>query len=280
MGRQKIRMLTPKSWVIFLSAILLFVIIATYMTYHFIRPMPPDKLVMATGIPGGTFSAFGELYRQILARNGIHLVLRATSGAVENLRLLKNESGNVDVGFVQGITGRITEKSNLVSLGSLAYTPLWIFYKGDADLDDLSQLKGKKIAIGPEGSGVRNLSLDLLKKAGISGPPTVLHEVQFPIAKSELIGGKLDAIMTFASTDNQIIEELLHAKGIKLMSLSQAEAYTRYFPDLSHSASQGHYQPGEKVSAIRCSSFISNDQSYRSQGLASRTGLSPTEGVR
>jgi TRAP-type uncharacterized transport system substrate-binding protein len=234
MGRQKIRPLMPKSWALIYGVILVIIIIAVFVSYRVIRPVPPDTLVMATGTPAGSYAAYGELYRKILARDGIRLVLRGTSGAVENLRLLKDESQAVDAGFVQGTTGIITEKSNLVSLGSLTYTPLWVFYKSDDEMDDLSRLKGKKIAIGPEGSGVRKFSLDLLKTAGISGPPTVLHEIPTHVAKNDLQAGRVDAVMVIGSTDNQLIQELLHAKGIRLMSFSLAEAYARYFPDLSH----------------------------------------------
>ncbi|MDD5168247.1 MAG: TAXI family TRAP transporter solute-binding subunit [Syntrophales bacterium] len=187
---------------------------------------------MATGMASGSYAAFGEQYRQILARDGIELVLRPTSGSVENLKLLKAQEA--DAGFVQGIMGRIEEKSNLVSLGGITYTPLWVFYRGNETNGDISQLRGKRFTIGPEGSGVRKFSLELLKLAGISGPPTVLHELPNADAKYALIKGEVDVVMIFGSTDNQIILELLNTKGIRLMNFSQAEAYTRRFPDLSH----------------------------------------------
>ena len=58
-----------------------------------------------------------------------------------------------------------------MSLGGVFYSPLWVFYRGDAVLDDLSQLKGKRISIGPEGSGVRKFAVDLLKAADAADPP-------------------------------------------------------------------------------------------------------------
>jgi uncharacterized protein len=234
MGRQKIKQLTPRSWLVVLCAILFILIVLSWISLRFIRPLPPDELVMATGMVGGSYAALGEHYRQILARDGIRLILRSTSGAVENLRLLEDESQAVDVGFVQGAIGRIEERSNLVSLGSVTYTPLWLFYRGDKLMDDLSQMRGKKIAIGPEGSGVRKFSVELLKAADISGPPTIIYELPHASAKQALIDGRIDVIMMFGSTDNQIVLELLQAKDIRLMDFSLAEAYTRRFPDLFH----------------------------------------------
>ncbi|MDD5170066.1 MAG: TAXI family TRAP transporter solute-binding subunit, partial [Syntrophales bacterium] len=234
MGRSKIRQLTPRSWFTVLGMILIILIVLSWISLRFIRPFPPHKLVMATGMAGGSYAEFGEHYRRILARDGIQLILRSTAGAVENLKLLEDESQTVDAGFVQGSIGRIEERSNLVSLGSVAYTPLWVFYRGPKVMDDLSQMRGKKIAIGPEGSGVRTFSLELLKTADISGPPAVIYELPYTSAKEALIDGRIDVIMMFGSTDNQIILELLQTKDIRLMDFSLAEAYTRHFPDLLH----------------------------------------------
>jgi uncharacterized protein len=234
MGRQKIRQLTLSGWSIAILVILLIIVISSLMSYRFLQPLPPKTLIMATGMPGGSYAAFGELYRQILARDGIRVKLRATSGAMENLRLLEDRSQAVEVGFVQGTVGSIEESSNLVSLGGLAYTPLWIFYRGNDTYDNLAKLKGKRIAIGPQGSGVRKYSHELLKAAGVTAPPTKFVNLSYVEANNALLAGKVDAIMTFGSPDNELITQLFKAKDIKLMSLNDAEAYTRRFPDLSH----------------------------------------------
>ena len=228
-------------------SILLIIVFLSWMGHRVIKPFPPKTLVMVTGRGGGSYAAFGELYRQVLARDGIHVVLRPTSGAVENLRLLEDRSQAVDAGFTQGTVGSIGESTNLVSLGGLAYTPLWIFYRGTETYDDLMQLKGKRIAIGPQGSGVRQFSLELLKVAGAAGPATLFLDLPHARAKQALREGTVDAIMTFGTPDTALIEELLKAKDIKLMNMSQAEAYARRFPDLSHVVlPRGGIDPGRR----------------------------------
>jgi TRAP-type uncharacterized transport system substrate-binding protein len=247
MGRQKIRNLTLRAWSLTFFVILLVVFFLSWMSYRFLKPFPPKTLIMATGREGGSYAEFGEQYRQVLARDGIHVVLRPTSGAVENLMLLKDKSQAVEAGFVQGTVGGIEETTNLVSLGGLAYTPLWIFYRGRDTYDDLRQLQGKRIAIGPEGSGIRLFSLELLKVAGVTGPPTEFLYLPYAEASQDLLKGKIDAIMIFSAPDNPSILELLNAKGIKLMNMSQAEAYTRRFPDLSHVVlPRGVIDPGRR----------------------------------
>ncbi len=189
---------------------------------------------MTTGMEGGSFVVFAERYRQVLARDGIRVKLIPSSGMVENLRLLSDESHGVDASFVQGAIGRGEIAANLVSLGSLTYTPLWVFYRGDEILDDLSQLRGKRIVIGPKGSGIQKLSLNLLKAAAAADPPTVMYEYPYNGAMEAIMTGRADAVMAFGSADSQVVTKLLNANGIKLMNFSQAEAYTRLFPALSH----------------------------------------------
>jgi hypothetical protein len=41
-------------------------------------------------------------------------------------------------------------------------------------------------------------------------------------------------VITLGTADNTYVQDLLHAQNVKLMSLSQAEAYARLFPALSH----------------------------------------------
>ena len=62
--------------------------------------------------------------------------------------------------------GLATSTSSLMSLGSVFYMPVVVFYRGTG-LTQLSQLEGKRIAIGREGSGTRMLALKLLEANGI-----------------------------------------------------------------------------------------------------------------
>ena len=44
-----------------------------WLTAQFIRPAPPEFLVMSTGAPGGAYEAFAARYKPILAAHGIEL---------------------------------------------------------------------------------------------------------------------------------------------------------------------------------------------------------------
>ena len=212
---------------------LLIVIICGFILFHFVLPAPPETLVMTTGMEGGTYSVFGRRYQEAMAREKVHLDLLPSSGSVENLNRLKDRSFRVDVGFIQGGTISAKEAPNLVSLGGICYSPLWVFYRGQDTLDDLSLLKGKRIAIGPEGSGARKFSMELLRASSVAASPTQLLDLPSTVAVRAILDGRVDVIMISSTVENALVQELLYTEGIKLMNFRQAEAYTRRFPALS-----------------------------------------------
>ena len=194
----------------------------------------PDLLIMTTGFERGAYTILGERYQQILAREKVQLKLLPSSGSIENLKRLKDKISRVDAGFVQDGTSSLSEAENLVSLGAIGYAPLWVFYRGQETFSYLSELRGKRVAIGPEGSGVRKFAIDLLKLSNSAAPPTMLLDLSSAASNKALLEGTIDAVMIFGTEDNALVKELLYAPNVKLMNFMQAEAYTRLIPALSH----------------------------------------------
>jgi len=216
---------------------LLLLLAGFWATAQFIRPAPPAYLVLASGSEGGAYQLYAARYKQILARNGIDLRELPTAGALENLQRLRDPQQEVDVAFIQGGTtynlGLDLEKEPLVSLGSLYNEPLWVFYRGDAEIERLTQFKGKRLAIGSEGSGSRKLALELLEASGIAAGSTQLLESGGMTAVADLLSGKADAVFVVGSAQSAAVWSLLYSEGVRLMSFSQADAYPSRFPHLS-----------------------------------------------
>jgi TRAP-type uncharacterized transport system substrate-binding protein len=229
--RRIISSISNRGLLAILVSVLFIALISIIIAYHF---KAPDRLIMTTGFERGAYAILGERYQQILAREKIHLKLLPSSGSVENLMRLNDKSYRVDAGFVQDGTSLPTEANNLVSLGAINYAPLWVFYRSQETLNYLSELKGKRIAIGPEGSGVRKFAIDLLKLNNSASPPTVLLGLSSAAANKALLEGTVDAVMIIGAEDNALVKELLYAPNVKLMNFRQAEAYTRLIPALSH----------------------------------------------
>ena len=119
-----------------------------WLGYQFVQPAPPHKLVMSSGAEGGAYERFAVEFRDILARDGIEVELRASAGSVENLKRLKDESSGVSVGFVQGGIATSDDGADLMSLASLYYEPLWVFYRSGPEHTRVRDFRGKRISIG------------------------------------------------------------------------------------------------------------------------------------
>ncbi|WP_440130196.1 TAXI family TRAP transporter solute-binding subunit [Trinickia symbiotica] len=274
---------------------------------------------MTSGPPGSSFWNAAQRYKQILARNGITLVVLPSEGSLQNLRRLADRSSPVDVGFVQSgllsavsasgasagqaasstaasgataaapgggstasdaatpssaagasssaataasssgeapsapalaasaqpavpatpvaASGPPAPPEGLVSLGSVAYVPLVVFYNGPRRIF-LSEFAGKRLAIGPEGSGARALALVLLKANGITpGGTTTLLPMTGEEAARALTAGTIDAAF-FAGDSVQlpVMARLTRTPHIRFFSFVQAEAYARRFPYLTNIA--------------------------------------------
>ena len=206
--------------------------LAFALALHFVEPAPPRHVVLSSGPVDSGYHAFGLRYREILARDGVNLELRHSQGSLDNVGRMMEASSDVDAGFLQGGTSFAVNAPNLVSLGSLYYEPLWVFYRG-REIDDLTGLRGGKIAIGPDFSGVRALALQLLAVNDVVLPPTELLPLGGDDAANALVAHALDAAMFVAPAESPTIERLINAPGVRLLSFERAEAYTRRFPYLT-----------------------------------------------
>lgn len=228
-----------------LGPILLASAVAILLALHFVRPLPPHMLTMSGGPKGSSFEKFAEKYRAFLAADGIELKIIPSAGSLQNFQRLAQAHAHIDIALVQsGITEtgpKGGSTADLVSLGSMFYQPLTVFYHGVIHhgrprhpMFRLSQLAGKRIAIGSEGSGTRLLALALLKANGIElGGPTQLLNLVGEAARKALVDGQVEAI--FLSGDSappETIRAMLHTRGVLMFTFPQADAYTRRFPYL------------------------------------------------
>ena len=230
-GLLSLRDLFATAWWIFLIVGIGFVV-----AYQFVQPAPPKRIVITTGGEAGAYYQFAQRYAAILARDGITLEVKSSAGSLENLDRLKADEAQV--GFVQG--GVMPPKedpdaeddSGLLSLGSLFYEPVWVFYRGERDLNRLTELRGKRIAIGQEGSGVRQLAQQLLAANEIEAGDHLVP-LSGLTAAEELQQGRIDAAFIIASESAPVVQVLLRSPGIRLMSFAQSGAYQRRFPFLT-----------------------------------------------
>lgn len=218
------------------AAVIFIILVVLAAVFWSIHSAPPHTLTIISGPPGSSYERYAERYQQILGSNGVTLKILPSEGSVQNLHRLANARFNVDVGFVQTGESVDTTKTNeqLFSLGSIAHQPLLIFYRSSAPVNFLSGFAGKKLAVGPRGSGTRTLALALLETNGVTAETAAFLDLDTDDAAKEFIDGKIDAVFLMGdSASVQTIRTLLHAPGVQLFDFVQADAYVRRFSFLS-----------------------------------------------
>ena len=230
--RKKFKGISRRDLWLTITTVVLIALAVFVFAFRFVEPAPPNSIVISTGAVDGGYHMFALRYREILARDGVRVELRPSAGSQENVSRLLDEKSDVEVGFLQGGSAFSTNAPDLVSLGSLYYEPLWVFYRGP-EIHDFGALQGRKLAIGPEESGGRALALQLLAVNAAVMPPTMLLPDSGQQAADLLLQGRLDALFLVGPPESPLVEQLISAPGIRLLSLDRADAYTRRFPSLT-----------------------------------------------
>lgn len=220
--------------------LIILVLVGFAVAWHFVDPAPPKTFTIAAGAKDGRYYQVAERLKQRLARDGITVNVLETQGAAENLDLLAKANRDVSIGFVQTGVERLhpDATTDLRSLGSLYYEPLWVFYRSRFNkIETLADLAGSPLAIGTPGSGTNAMARFILGLNGVPENDRNGHgqwlEVGMMEAKEALLSGQVDAAFFVLPADHPLIRQLANAKGIDFLSMRRAPAYESNFPFLS-----------------------------------------------
>jgi hypothetical protein len=119
----------------------------------------------------------------------------------------------------------------LESLGTVFYEPLWLFRRSEIG-EGAQGLRGRRLSIGPEGSGGRALALQIIERTRIDSIVGELSGFPPQAAAEKLITGDIDAAIIVTAWESPVVQSLLHAKGIELTSAQHADAFVAIYPFL------------------------------------------------
>ena len=227
-----------------------FVLIAIALlvaAYVILDPTPPRRVVLATGPERSAYARWGELYAAELKRHGIQVELRQTLGSLQNRRLLRDSKEKVDLAFVQGgssdgaqANDKKDEVEDLVSLGTVAYDPVWIFYRTESarklgkatELTSIAQMRGWSVNVGMRGSGTPGITNRIFTANMVERDELKRQNLDETSAIVALLDGTLDAAVLVSAPESQMVQMLLQTPGIGLYEYAQAESYARRYPFL------------------------------------------------
>jgi uncharacterized protein len=186
------------TWVAALATGLLSALPATAQDTRLVR--------MATGSPAGVYFPVGislcRLVNEERPAHGVRCSAIRTEGSVANLALL--EDGSVEFAIVQSDTQADAYEGtdgsafdDLRSVMSLYPEPLTIAVGPDTGIADLAGLAGKRISVGPEGSGQRAI-WDTIAAVFDWTPDSFAAFEELPAADQAqaLCDGRIDAFVT------------------------------------------------------------------------------------
>jgi TRAP transporter TAXI family solute receptor len=210
---------------IFATVVALAVVIGGFYAFRTLSgDTARQEIVIATGADGGTYHALGNALARVLKGTNVieSATVLTTGGSVDNMELIERGADGADLAFVQSDTPPST---NARLVASLYDEVLHILVsKQSADeiriIDDLS---GKRVSLGPVGSGTRQLSQRVLAHFGVEvGEDLALLPAE---AAAGLIDGSVDAAFILNAIPSQIVTELAEKDAIRFLSLGDAQQY-------------------------------------------------------
>jgi|GEM_PF-163541 len=189
------------------------------------------EITIATGDISGMYYNIGIALSQALqGATGIVVNVISTSGSKANLEAIAD--GTADIGFVQAdilhyaVNGeKVFEGSPMTGFSEAAalYVEALQIVTTDPDIASVADLRGKKVSIGEEGSGVYYNALDVLEAYGIGGDDIELSYQGFKDEAESLYDGSLDAVFVVAGYPTEAVSELALKESIYLVPVEGAE---------------------------------------------------------
>ena len=241
---------------------------------------------IATGNTSGTYYPVGGAISEVLNKNikNMHSSVQSTSGSVANLQFLAD--GAVEMGIVQndiayyavngtemfadqnkykfdtlrGITALYPESCQVVTLES-------------AGINSIADLKGKKVVVGAEGSGVEANARQILESYGITYADIEPQFMSFSVGAKALSEGTVDAAFLTAGFPTNAIQYAASQTKIKLLPIDEehfkalSEKYPFYtkitIPKGTYSGVDEDIQTVSVMALLVCNDRVSNDAAYQ-----------------
>jgi TRAP transporter TAXI family solute receptor len=212
--------------------ILSVIMAATFGLFWYLEKGRIRTLTVATGSNRGQYYAFAKALAEVLERRSHHLRLKVleTAGSQENAELVASKKAQL--GLVQSDT--VLEPSMMV-VSPLFPEMYHLIVTKDSNIDTVPDLKGKRIALMPKGSGSYKLFWSLSQHYGLKARDFQAIPQTPEAALLALQKGEVDAVFRITALGNAAMTNLLQNTNIKLIGIDQAAALQLTLPALEAS---------------------------------------------
>ncbi len=187
-----------------------------------------SKIVtIATGGASGPYNIIGTTLADIYTNEyDVNSRTQTTGSSVENINLINQ--GKVEVAFVmsdalsQAINGEVSFKEKIESVSTIATlypNVVQIITKADSGIETIEDLKGKRVAVGDQNSGVEVNARILLNGHGITYDDLKVDYLGYAEAADGLSAGTIDAAFLTSGLPNASVMELSETLDITLVTI-------------------------------------------------------------
>lgn len=199
-----------------------------------------ERLAFSGGPDGGTFQYFSNAISIRVSRNipEVELSNMVSAGSVENLRRVN--SGDADFGIIYagdlylGANGRLTNDprkyNNAHAMAYLYGAPAHLLVLAESGISEVKGLEGKRVAVGPAGSGAAASAQRFFTSLGLWDKINVEY-IGYSEGASALGDKKIDAMWVFAGYPNASVIQAAASNKIRLLSLVEAAKASTFFGD-------------------------------------------------
>ncbi len=188
-----------------------------------------QNIRFGSGNKGGLYDKFANSFAETFnkANGSIQIQVKNTSGTSANIRLI--EDGFIDFGIVQAdilqdYLMRSRKRHVIAAVAGLYTESIQIVVDGNSEIKSVTDLIGKRVAVGEEESGVLRNAEIILESYGISLDKVDAKKLSFKESADALKNSEIDAFFCTAGIPTPSISELANSKNIRLLSIGEADA--------------------------------------------------------
>ena len=202
----------PK-WLIGLgvAGVLLVVLMVRYLL------LPEEhKLTFAAGQPGGLYHELALVLAKEIeaAQPQIKIEVIKTKGSLDNVEQLQKETAHI--ALLQNDTKAGAQIRSITAIHSEL---LHFLFHREAGIRSLRDLTGKKIAVGPKGSGSEQFTREIFHYLGVPIKESTIVHLPLDTATQQLVSGEIDALMFLTGLGNQACTKALQSGQVELAHL-------------------------------------------------------------
>ncbi|MFH8579657.1 TAXI family TRAP transporter solute-binding subunit [Streptomyces zaomyceticus] len=192
-------------------------------------PAPSGSVTFSTGVPSGVYQRYGKLLKQALAQDlpEVSITLTDSEGSQQNLARVASGKADFTIATADAVAQYQRERrpgfERLRGCARLYDDYVQLVVRKGSAIQKVQDLRGLKVGVGQDGSGVRLIADRVLAAAGLA-PVRDIQPVSMGIDTMPrlLERGELDAFFWSGGLPTQAVQELSERFPVRLLPLDTA----------------------------------------------------------